>query len=381
MIAAAFACLSLFIWLYLVLARGGFWRAPLHILKVDISQVPPRRIAVVIPARNEAEVVHAPVFSLLTQDFPSPLHVFLVDDWSSDGTAAAARAAAERAGTLERLTILQAVPLPSGWTGKMWAIAQGVSRALAIDPDYVLFSDADIRHGERSVAELVSIAEAGKYDLVSYMVRLASDTIAEKALIPAFVFFFLMLYPPAWISSRASRTAGAAGGCILIRPVTLRRIGGIEAIRNEVIDDCALAAAVKRTGGSLWMGLTRETQSIRSYGGFHEIRRMISRTAFNQLRHSTLLLLATIIGLCITYLAPPLLILSRRPGAMIMGGTAWALMTAAYLPMVRFYKRSFLWPVLLPAIAAFYLFATVDSAVRYWRGVGGVWKGRAQDVS
>lgn len=324
--------------------------------------------------------MRATVLSLLNQDYASSLHIFLVDDSSNDGTDVVARAAADETGASNRLTIIHAAPLPPGWTGKMWALAQGVSRALAADPDYLVFTDADICHGKRSVAELISIAEAGEYDLTSYMVQLACVTTAEKALVPAFVFFFLMLYPPAWISSRASRTAAAAGGCILISPGALQRIGGIEAIRNEVIDDCALARAVKRSGGAIWMGLTRETRSIRSYGTFGEIKGMISRTAFNQLHHSVWLLPGTVIGLCVTYLAPPLLLLTGKPAAMILGAAAWALMAAAYLPMVRFYKQSFLWSLALPAIAAFYLFATIDSAVRYWRGTGGAWKGRAQDV-
>ena len=212
------------------------------------------------------------------------------------------------------------------------------------------------------------------------MVKLACGTTAEKALIPAFVFFFLKLYPPKWIGSERHKTAGAAGGCVLIRPEALRAIGGIAAIRKEVIDDCALARAVKRGGGRIWMGLTSETRSIRSYGGLGEIGRMISRTAFNQLHHSTVLLAGAVIGLFFTYLLPPLLLLSGAPPAMILGAAAWLLMSAAYWPMVRFYKRSPLWSFALPLIALFYMGATLHSAVQYWRGQGGAWKGRAQDL-
>jgi hopene-associated glycosyltransferase HpnB len=190
-----------------------------------------------------------------------------------------------------------------------------------------------------------------------------------------------MLYPPAWILSSKRKTAGAAGGCILIRPEALRRIGGISAIRNQVIDDCALARAVKRKGGRVWLGLTRSTVSIRSYGSFAEIGRMIARTAFNQLQHSPLLLVGTVLGLFFTYLLPPILVLTRQPRLVSVGGAAWLLMSASYLPMVRFYKRSPLWSMALPGIALFYTGATVYSAFRYWRKRGGEWKGRIQDVA
>lgn len=361
--------------------RGGFWRVSRQFGHRNATRVPAKNIAVVIPARNEAECVGHTITSLLTQHFPAPIHVFLVDDCSTDGTSEIARSAAERLSMNERLTVIRAQSLPAGWTGKMWAVSQGVAKAVQTDPDYLLLTDADIVHGPRTVADLVSIAESQSYDLVSYMVQLACRTTAEKALIPAFVFFFLMLYPPAWIASPKRRTAGAAGGCILIRPGALEKAGGIEAIRNKVIDDCALAAAVKRSGGRVSLWLTRESQSIRSYETFGEIERMISRTAFNQLNHSAWLLLGTIIGLAITYLAAPLLLLSGEPIPMILGGFAWALMAAAYLPMVRFYHRSPLWALALPAVATFYLCATVDSAVHYWQGRGGRWKGRVQDVT
>jgi hopene-associated glycosyltransferase HpnB len=230
------------------------------------------------------------------------------------------------------------------------------------------------------VAELVGIAETGGYDLVSYMVKLACVSFAEKALIPAFVFFFFMLYPPKWISSGPSKVAGAAGGCMLIRPEALAKAGGFGAIRNTIIDDCALARIVKRSGGRIWLGLTRTTASNRSYGSFGEIGRMISRTAFHQLNHSTLLLAGTVVGLVITYLLPVALIFSGSSIAAIEGIIAWLLMSIAYLPIVRFYGRSWPWACTLPIVACFYLAATVQSAVQYWRGKGGEWKGRTQDL-
>ena len=376
----ALAALSLLIWIYLLLARGGFWRVSQQLAKTQSRVVAAKRVAVVIPARNEADVIGESITSLLEQEFPAPLDIFLVDDSSTDGTANAARRAAERAGQPGRLTIIRGKPLPPGWTGKMWAVSQGAARALELGPDYLLFTDADIRHGRTNVAQLVAAAEAGNYDLASYMVLLACQTRAEKALIPAFVFFFLMLYPPAWIASRRFRTAGAAGGCILVRPEALRKAGGIENIRKEVIDDCALARAVKRSGGRLWMGLTHETQSIRSYGGFREIGRMIARTAFNQLHHSAWLLIVAVAGLLVTYVLPVVLLFMGKPLAGILSAATWLLMAACYFPMVRFYRRSFLWSFALPGIALFYLGATVYSAFQYWRGLGGNWKGRVQDV-
>ena len=379
MALAFLACLSLAVWIYLLIARGRFWQVSRSLPQINTAGLPARRVAIIIPARNEAESIGQTITSLLKQDFPSPIHIFLVDDSSTDGTADAARAAANHAGMSERLTIIRAAPLPPGWTGKMWAVSQGIAPALANNPDYLLLTDADIVHGSRTMSQLVSIAETGAYDLASYMALLACRTPAEKALIPAFVFFFLMLYPPAWISSAKSRIAGAAGGCILVRPAALARAGGIEAIRSQVIDDCALAAAVKRSSGRIWLGLTREARSIRSYETFAEVERMIARTAFNQLRHSAWLLAGTAVGLGITYLAPPLLLLSGRSAPAALGAIAWALMASAYLPMVRFYKQSPLWAIALPAIAAFYTFATIHSALRYWRGTGGTWKGRVQD--
>ena len=338
-----------------------------------------KRIVAVIPARNEADGIAAAVTSLLNQDLLTPLHLIVVDDGSTDGTAAVAQAAAQIIGKTAQLTVVEGQPLPRGWSGKLWALAQGIEHALRLSPDYLLFTDADIQHGSGSLAELLTVAEAGLYDLASYMVKLACVSTAEKALIPAFVYFFLKLYPPTWIASGTHMTAGAAGGCILIRTEALQRIGGISAIRGEVIDDCALARAVKRSGGRVWMRLTNSATSFRSYGNFAEIGRMISRTAFNQLHHSPLLLVGAVLGLFVTYLLPPLFLFTGRPLPMLFGFSAWLLMSVSYLSMVRFYGISKLWSICLPAIATFYSCATVHSALRYWRGRGGEWKGRVQD--
>jgi hopene-associated glycosyltransferase HpnB len=380
------AALPLLIWLSLLLARGGFWRASRQLPRASATAGsrpapgPPRRVVAVIPARDEAEVIGEAVASLLRQEFAGSMQVIVVDDGSSDGTAGAAGAAAASAGAAERLTVLRGAPLAAGWSGKLWAMSQGVAAAASREPDYLLLTDADIRHEPGNVASLIARAEAERRDLVSSMVMLSTETLAERCLIPAFVFFFFKLYPPAWIASQRSRTAGAAGGCMLIRPAALARIGGLAAIRSSIIDDCALAGAVKAAGGSIALGLTRTARSLRVYGTFAEIGRMIARTAFHQLRHSYVLLAGTLLGLAVTYLLPPLLLVSGDPLSMALGGAAWALMSLAYLPMVRFYRLSPLWAIALPGIAAFYAGATLWSAVQYRRGRGGRWKGRVQDV-
>ena len=368
---ALIGVLSLAIWLYLLAGRGFFWR--IRESPIPHMDTAGRRVAVIVPARDEAQVIGAAAASLLSQDYPGPIHVFIVDDHSSDDTAAIARRAAENLGASGRLTIIAARELPLGWTGKLWAISEGLECAGPFAVDYYLLTDADIVHAADSLTGLVARAESGGYDLVSYMVKLRCRTFAERALIPAFVFFFFMLYPPAWIASRNRKTAGAAGGCILIRRPALDRIGGIAAIRGELIDDCALAREVKRTGGSVWLGVISATSSIRDYTMFGEAGHMIARTAFTQLRYSTLLLAGTVIGLAITYLAPPALLMTHSP---VLGLAAWLLMSIAFLPAVRFYGLNPLWAPALPAIAAFYLGATVYSAIRHWRGRRVLWKGR-----
>ncbi len=373
----AAAAVPLLIWLYLALFRGGFWR-PRTLPPAAIAAR--ARVAAIVPARNEAEHIARAVQSLLAQRFQGELRVFVVDDGSTDGTAAAARAAAAAIGASERLTVLSGAPLPPGWTGKLWAMSQGVQAAAAWQPDYLLFTDADIAHAPDGVAALVSQAVITGRDLVSVMVRLSSATWAERCLIPAFVFFFFKLYPPRWIAAADARTAGAAGGCMLVRPAVLERAGGLAAIRGRIIDDCALAGLLKRAGGSLWLGLSDTTRSLRVYGRFADIGAMISRTAFHQLRHNWLLLAGSLAGLLVTYVVPPLLLLTGDPLCMALGAAAWAVMTLCYLPLVRFYRLPAAYALLLPGVALFYAAATLHSAIRYARGRGGEWKGRAQDV-
>jgi hopene-associated glycosyltransferase HpnB len=373
------ALISVLIWLYVAGGRGSFWRVEMWLARERTSAAH-KRVVAVIPARNEADVIAQSLTSLAQQELQIPLEIVLVDDNSIDGTVAVASAAARSGGWNDRLTILTAPELQPGWTGKLWALSHGIAQAETRAPDYILLTDADIRHHPTSVATLLEIAEMERCDLVSFMARLACTSLAERLLIPAFVFFFFMLYPPQWIRSKNHGTAGAAGGCILIRPETLIAIGGVASIRGEIIDDCALAFAVKRSGGRIWLGLTNAVESIRPYGSFREIARTISRSAFSQLRHSYVLLGATIGGLFLTYVLPPVLLLSGSPFAIVCGTVACLLMTACYAPMVRFYGGAQGWALTLPFAAVFYAGATIDSALRYARGRGGQWKGRIQDA-
>ena len=374
MFLVAAGAVSVAVWLYLLAARGGFWLmrdAP----RQGVLPAAAPSVVAVVPARNEAETVGRAVASLAAQKYPGAFHIVLVDDASTDGTAEAARAAASPG----ILTVIRGRPLPPGWSGKLWAVDQGVREAARFSPGYLLLTDADIEHPPGNLAALTARAESGPIDLVSYMAALHCRTLAERALVPAFVFFFFMLYPPAWVADPRRATAGAAGGCMLVKRAALEGIGGLVAIRGELIDDCALARAVKAGGGRVWLGLSAATRSVRSYAGFAEIGRMISRTAFTQLNYKAAWLAGTAVGLAVTCLLPPALALAAPGGAARwLGAAAWAMMSVAWFPALRFYRRSPLWAPLLPLVAAFYLGATFHSAISYWRGRGGMWKGRPQ---
>jgi hopene-associated glycosyltransferase HpnB len=380
--AYAAAAVPVLIWSYLLLARGGFWRVSPALARERGAPAGAEECSViaVVPARDEAAGIGSAVSSLLAQRCAASLQVIVIDDGSTDGTAEVARRAAEALHAGARLTVLRGAPPEPGWTGKLWAMSQGVAAALERRPHFLLLTDADIEYVPDQLAQLLRIATAEQLDLLSLMVRLSSRTFAERCLIPAFVFFFLKLYPPAWIASARSSVAGAAGGCMLLRPSALARAGGLAAIRGCIIDDCALARAVKSSGGRIRLGLAPATRSLRVYGSFAEIGAMISRTAFSQLRHSYLLLAGTLLGLLATYLAPPLLVLTGVPAVVALGAAAWMLMIGCYLPMIRFYRLPSGYALLLPAVALFYAGATVHSAVQYAAGRGGRWKGRAQDV-
>jgi len=371
---------SLIIWVALTFFRGAFWQ--LHAFNDDL--VPPRQlqewpaVVAIVPARNESATIERTVESLLLQDYPGKFELVVVDDHSVDCTAELARRAAEKLQGSQRVTTITANELPIGWTGKLWALQQGVEEISGDSVEYLWFTDADIVHALDTLRRLVSRAEEHKLDLTSLMVLLQAKSFAERLLMPAFLYFFLKLYPPRWIADPKSGTAGAAGGCILLRRTALERIGGLTTIRSEVIDDCALARTVEKMGGAIWMGLTRKSVSLRSYDSFGEIRDLIARTAFTQLRYSAALLIGTLVGMLLTYVAPVVLTFSGQTMVWRLSLTAWALMAFTYLPTVRFYGLSPLWAPLLPAAAVFYSYATWLSAARYWLGRGGQWKGRTQ---
>ena len=335
-------------------------------------------LVVLIPARNEASCIAQSLTSLLTQKYGGSIRVIVIDDNSSDGTAEAARNAADSIQAGDRLQIIVASSPPLGWTGKLWALAEGLRQAGPVTTEFLLITDADIVHDAAAIGELVAKAQSGNFDLVSLMVRLRCESAAERAFIPAFLFFFFMLYPPAWVADARRGTAAAAGGCMLIRRQTLDDIGGIASIRGELIDDCALARRVKKIGGREFLGATSRTHSVRAYKKMCDVEQMISRTAFTQLNHSTALLIGTVLSMVVVFVSPPLLLFAAKPVSW-MGAMAWLLMSVCCLPALRIYRISSWRAITLPALALFYLVATVHSALLYWRGRGGIWKGRVQD--
>jgi hopene-associated glycosyltransferase HpnB len=367
------------IWLYLLLGRGFFWLGRERDDETLAGRGPWPSVITVIPARDEAECVGDTVASLLRQDYPGIFTVILVDDQSRDGTAQIAREAAAALGASDRLTVISGRLLPAGWTGKLWAQSQGVeaAEARAEPPDYILFTDADIVYVPEELRKLVARARGGGMVLTSLMAKLRCESFAERMFVPAFIFFFQMLYPFAWANDPRRSTAAAAGGCMLVRREALRAAGGMASIRNALIDDCALAKRLK-AHGPIWIGLTDGVRSVRAYPAVADIRKMVSRTAYAQLQYSPLILAGTVAGLAVTYLFPVLLALFASGLTRTLGVAAWLSMALALQPVLRFYRVSPLWGVALPAIAATYMAFTLDSAYQHARGRGGMWKGRAQ---
>ncbi|MCC5666811.1 glycosyltransferase [Nostoc sp. CHAB 5784] len=408
--------LSLTIWLGLLCFWGQFWRVDqqLEVTETQLESLPV--VCAVVPARNEAEFIPTTLRSLLLQDYPGSFNVFLVDDRSTDRTANFAEGVAHALGKPQQLHIISGVSLPPDWSGKLWAVEQGIKSASKFAPDYFLLTDADIEHDPGNLRRLVKKAMQEDLDLVSVMVRLRCESFWEKFLIPAFVFFFQKLYPFRWVNNPNNPTAGAAGGSILIAREALERIGGIQVIRQALIDDCALAKAVKQSGGvgsrewgvgkqesrgdkgdkennnhahapcpipnqgRIWLGLSTLTRSLRPYDSLATIWDMVARTAYTQLNYSPLLLLGTLVGMPLIYLVPPVCIILGAVwgnwAIALTGLLGWLLMSLAYYPTIRFYKCSPWLTFSLPAIAFLYTLMTLDSALRHWQGRGGAWKGR-----
>ncbi|MGW5860626.1 glycosyltransferase [Streptomyces sp. NPDC055239] len=369
---------SLVAWLWLLLGQGFFWRTDLRLPTRREPDTWPS-VCVVVPARDEAAVLPESLPSLLAQDYPGQAEIFLVDDGSSDGTGQLARALADRYGGLP-LTVGSPGEPPQGWTGKLWAVRHGIGQARARGPRYLLLTDADIAHEPDSLRELVAAAETAGLDLVSLMARLRVASMWERLVVPAFVYFFAQLYPFRWIAEKGSRTAAAAGGCVLVSAEAAERAGIPDSIRHAVIDDVSLARAVKRSGGHIWLGLAERVDSVRPYPGLGDLWRMVSRSAYAQLRHNPLVLLGTVLGLALIYLAPPIALIvglvTGHAAPALLGGLAWLVMTATYIPMLRYYRQTLWLAPLLPFTAFLYLLMTVDSAVQHYRGRGAAWKGR-----
>jgi len=434
--------ISLLIWLFLLLFWGNFWRADQRLDQTDIPDDALETwpsVWVVIPARNEAEVLPVSLRSHLTQTYPGNHHILLVDDQSTDGTSDVAQQVAAELNQSHRLTVLKGQPLPPGWTGKLWAMEQGyrwlkdMSSSLLsprerelrasvnqvnqpteseVGGTYVLFTDADIAHGENLLKSLVLKAEREQLDLTSLMVLLRRETFWETLLIPAFVFFFQMLYPFPWVNNPQCQTAGAAGGCMLLKLPALERIGGVSCIRDALIDDCSLGAAVK-AGGPIWLGLANPLSSqqgsspgeqpqtsspawtqqppadtalsLRAYPNLQTIWDMVARTAYTQLRYSSWLLVGTVLGMSLVYLVAPLSLLAGViTGNWLLaglGGGGWLLMALAYWPTLQLYRCLPSLAFALPGIALLYTLMTLDSALRHWRGQGGAWKGRVYSAA
>jgi hopene-associated glycosyltransferase HpnB len=367
-----FGFLPLAIWLYLLLFHSAFWLLRERDTLPVSEPVAWPPVVAVVPARDEAEMIQRSIASLIAQDYPGPFRIVLVDDQSGDGTADLARALAS-----DRLTVLTGVPRPEGWTGKLWAMKQGSDYAVHSQPEFLWFTDADIVHNADNLRNLVARAQGGDKVLVSLMVRLHCRSAAEHFLIPAFVFFFDMLFPFGSVNDPGNSTAAAAGGCMLARRGALEKAGGIEAIRHNIIDDCALGRAMKAQG-PIWLGLTHRAVSLRAYDHISDIRQMVTRTAYAQLGYSPVVLAATLLGLGLVYLAPVMTALFAWGVSQMAGWLAWMVMAVMYQPMLRFYRLSPLWGLALPLIGVFYAAFTLQSAIQHWAGRGGMWKGRAQ---
>lgn len=383
--------LSLLIWVYLIAARGGFWRARERLdgPPGNLPEWPP--VAALVPARNEAEVLRRSLSTLLRQNYPGPFHVILIDDHSEDGTAEIARQTAIDLGQEKRLNVIQSGTLPSGWAGKVWALSEGFQHAPTAAPayEYLLLTDADIAHDAFNLRRLVAKARSSDMDLVSQMVVLVSEGFWARLLIPAFVLFFQKLYPFAWVNDPADKTAAAAGGCVLLDRRAIERIGGFQGLHDALIDDCTLAALIKQKGreggGRLWLGLTTSAESLRPYHGLNGIWQMVARSAYTQLRRSPILLAGTIIGMVVIYWVPPIAalygwVIGAWP-VIAFAAAAWGLMLLAFLPILRLYNQSILLAPLLPLAGLMYSLMTVDSAIAHWRGRGGAWKGRVRSTA
>jgi hopene-associated glycosyltransferase HpnB len=353
-------------------------------------------VCILVPARNERDSLLHTLPALLQQDYSGSFTVVVVDDRSQDGTAEVARALAHKAGAVNRLHVVNGKDLPPGWVGKVWALEQGATFALATqNPKYLLLTDADIRHAPSSLCRLVSESESRQLALNSRMARLRCVSQAERLLVPPFVFFFNLLYPMRQVNDRHSHVAAAAGGCVLLATEALTRVGGFGCIRDRIIDDVSLAQQIKSSGASLQLALSRtEVESLRVYDSIAALWIMVRRTAFTELRYSWSRLTGTVVGLVLMFLLPPLWLVggfvwgvmavsggiatvSSMSAVFVLAGLgAWVLMARVYQPAVRFFGLAENWVWTLPLAGLLYGAMTVDSALRYATGRRIGWRDR-----
>lgn len=396
LILAAAACGT---WVYLTLGRGRFWRGAendgdMHRALADVpADFAWPSVVAVVPARNEAGLIGTTLPSLLTQRYPGAFSVVLVDDHSDDCTARIARRVASEIGADDRLSVVHAPPLPTGWTGKLWAVAHGVSQAVSqpvspvavhahgqvatAPPDYLLLTDADICYQPKVLAALVYGSVIERRVLSSLMVRLHCRNRVERIFIPAFVFFFQMIYPFAWVNRPGRSTAAAAGGCMLVDRQALEGAGGMRSIRAEIIDDCALGTRMKQMG-PIHLALGDRLQSLRPCASLDEVRDMVVRSAYAQLGYSPWLLAFVVAAMALIFVGPVMLAIAGNGTTRALALIAWALMAMIFVPISRRYRVSAGWGLALPGIALTYLIFTVESALQHRLGRGGVWKGRVQ---
>ena len=382
-------------WLWLVLGRGRFWRTDQELNAVVSTTADERdkwpSVSVIVPARDEADLLPITLPTLLTQDYPGQFHVYLIDDGSSDGTAHIAVQAARQCDATDRLTVYSGKILPPGWKGKVWAMRQGMLCSEQSQSECLLLTDADIAYAPGVLRAIVRKLRANRLELVSLMAKLHVVSAWDRLLLPAFVYFFSKLYPFRFVNDPKKAAAGAAGGCVLLRRRALQDTGGLKEIADEIIDDCALAKLIKGSGGRIWMGMTDDVNSIRPYESLANIWNTVARTAFDQLGYSVTVLLGTVLGMLFVYLAPPVSLIIGAIAVATLGLStvslwlvsvsffAWALMSVSYLPILRRYRTSYLFTLLLPLSAMVYTAMTVSSALRYWQGHGGEWKGRTYE--
>lgn len=374
----ALGLLSIAVWLALLLAWHGFWRADvrLPLNPGELAHWPP--VVAVVPARNEEATIPYSLTSLLDQRYPGHFQIVLADDSSTDETAnMAVRLGSD---SERRLSVIEAGPLPDGWLGKTWALSRGVEEARQTEPAYYWLTDADIAHRPQTLANMVSHAEANRLALASGMVKLPVQNAWEKLLVPAFIFYFALLYPFRGVNDPSSPIAGAAGGSLLIRRDALEAVGGIAAIKDAVIDDCALARAVKRSGRLIWLGLAERSRSLRRHERLSEFRAMVARSAYPQLGYSPILLVMALVGMAVTFLAPPLLLLADD-ATFWAGALAWGLMAGAYWPTVRYNGLSPLWALTLPLAALLFSAMAVESAVAHHQRRPPSWRGRGVGIA